>query len=45
MACEVFAGEDIKYDPLTFSISCHVGPGAFGMGISKKIRNLNSKDR
>ena len=45
MACEVFAGEDIKYDPLTFSISCHVGQGAFGMGISKKIRNLNSKDR
>lgn len=38
MAREVFAGEDIGYDPLTFSISCHVGPGAFGMGISKKIR-------
>lgn len=38
MANEVFAGEDIKYDPLTFSIGCHVGPGAFGMGISKKIR-------
>ncbi|MGN0312500.1 MAG: DegV family protein, partial [Lachnospiraceae bacterium] len=37
MACEVFAGEDINYDPLTFSISCHVGPEAFGMGISKKI--------
>lgn len=37
MAREVFAGEDVKYDPLTFSISCHVGPGAFGMGISKKI--------
>lgn len=38
MAREVFAGEDMKYDPLTFSIGCHVGPGAFGMGISKKIR-------
>lgn len=37
MACEVFAGEEITYDPLTFSIGCHVGPGAFGMGISKKI--------
>ncbi|MDO4168040.1 MAG: DegV family protein [Eubacteriales bacterium] len=40
MAQEVFAGEDIKYDPLTFSIGCHVGAGAFGMGISRKIRNI-----
>lgn len=37
MANEVFEGEDIRYDPLSFSIGCHVGPGAFGMGISKKI--------
>lgn len=37
MASEIFKGEDINYDPLTFSIGCHVGPGAFGMGISKKI--------
>lgn len=39
MASEVFSGEEINYDPLTFSIGCHVGPGAFGMGISKKITN------
>lgn len=37
MAWDVFEGEDLKYDPLTFSISCHVGPGAFGMGISRKL--------
>ena len=37
MAREIFKGEDINYDPLTFSIGCHVGPGAFGMGISKKV--------
>lgn len=37
MAQEIFAGEEIGYDPLTFSIGCHVGPGAFGMGISKKM--------
>lgn len=37
MAQEVFAGEEIGYDPLTFSIGCHVGPGAFGMGISRKV--------
>lgn len=37
MAREIFSGEEINYDPLTFSIGCHVGPGAFGMGISKKI--------
>lgn len=34
MAFETFEGEDVNYDPLSFSISCHVGPGAFGMGIS-----------
>lgn len=38
MAQEMFPWEDVKYDSLTFSISCHVGPGAFGMGISRKIR-------
>lgn len=38
MAGEVFAGEEINYDPLTFSISCHVGAGAFGMGISRKLQ-------
>ncbi len=38
MTQEMFPWEDVKYDPLTFSISCHVGPGAFGMGISRKIR-------
>lgn len=38
MAQEVFGEEEICYDPLTFSIGCHVGPGAFGMGISKKVR-------
>lgn len=38
MVNEMFSYEDVKYDPLTFSVSCHVGPGAFGMGISKKIR-------
>lgn len=37
MAREIFEGEDINYDPLTFSIGCHVGTGAFGMGISKKL--------
>ncbi|MBP3489572.1 MAG: DegV family protein [Roseburia sp.] len=38
MVQEAFAGEEIHYDPLTFSVGCHVGPGAFGMGISKKIQ-------
>lgn len=40
MARKVFAGEDIRYDSLTFSIGCHVGPGAFGMGISRKINKF-----
>lgn len=37
MAGEIFAGEKINYDPLTVSIACHVGHGAFGMGISRKL--------
>ena len=37
MAFEAFQGEELRYDPLTFSVSCHVGSDAFGMGISAKI--------
>lgn len=37
MVQNAFPDEKIHYDPLTFSIGCHVGPGAFGMGITKKI--------
>jgi hypothetical protein len=37
MVREMFAGEEICYDPLTISIGCHVGAGAFGMGISRRI--------
>lgn len=32
---ESFPNHTVKYDPLTFSIACHVGPDAFGMGISR----------
>lgn len=41
MAQEAFPGETIHYDPLAFSIGCHVGPGAFGMAVSKRasVRN------
>ncbi len=33
MVQEAFPGERFQYDPLTFSISAHVGPGAFGAGM------------
>nr|WP_326183814.1 DegV family protein [uncultured Oscillibacter sp.] len=36
MAQEAFPGRAIHYDPLAFSIGCHVGPGAFGMAVSKR---------
>lgn len=39
MIWKVFGEKEVNYAPLTFSIGCHVGPGAFGMGISKKIAN------
>ena len=37
MARGAFPGRDIRYDPLAFSIGCHVGPGAFGMAVSKRV--------
>ena len=37
MAARAFPGEEIQYDPLTLSIACHTGPGAFAMGISRRI--------
>ena len=37
MVQEMFPGEEICYDPLTISIGCHVGAGAFGMGISRRM--------
>lgn len=36
LALETFAGEEICYDPLTCSIGCHAGPGAFGMGVCRR---------
>ena len=40
MAQEAFPDEDVRYDPLTASISCHTGPNAFGMGISVRPADL-----
>ena len=37
MAARTFPGEEIGYDPLTLSIGAHTGPGAFAMGISRRI--------
>lgn len=34
MAAEVFPGEEIRYDPLSYSVCCHTGPDAFGIGVS-----------
>ncbi|MDY2813757.1 MAG: DegV family protein [Dorea sp.] len=31
---EAFPGATVYYDPLSFSVGCHVGPKAYGMGIS-----------
>lgn len=41
MAQEAFPGRKIRYDPLAFSIGCHVGPGAFGMAVFKRIPAAN----
>ena len=36
-AAEAFPNDNLLYDPLTCSISSHVGPNAFGMGVSAKV--------
>lgn len=37
LAAQTFPGEPIQYDPLTLSIVSHTGPGAFAMGISRRV--------
>mgnify|MGYP000069609396 CR=1 FL=1 len=37
MVKEAFPDREVNYDPLTFSVACHTGPDAFGMGISRAI--------
>lgn len=34
MVRAAFPDDEVTYDPLTCSISCHVSPDAFGMGVS-----------
>ena len=34
MVEEAFPGISVHYDPLTFSVGCHVGPGAAGIAIA-----------
>lgn len=33
----VFPGELIHYEPLSFSVTCHTGPNAFGMSVSRRL--------
>ena len=37
LAAQAFPGEPVQYDPLTLSVASHTGPGAFAMGISRRI--------
>lgn len=36
-----FPGMEIQMDPLSLSVSCHIGPGALAVACSKKIPELN----
>ena len=31
-------GTPIHYEPLSFSVTCHTGPGAFGLSVSRRLR-------
>lgn len=35
---EAFPGDHVHYEPLSFSIACHTGPNAFGVGISRQVK-------
>lgn len=34
MLVEAFPNSYVYYDPLSFSVGCHIGPKGYGMGIS-----------
>lgn len=35
-----FPGHDIQVDPLSLSVSCHIGPGALAIAVSKVVDEL-----
>lgn len=37
MVRDAFPKDEVRYDPLTFSVACHVGADAFGIGISRRL--------
>lgn len=39
---EAFPGREIHMDPLSLSVSCHIGPGALAVACSKKIPELEA---
>ena len=38
---EAFPGMDIHVDPLSLSVSCHIGPGSLALACSKKVPELD----
>ena len=38
---EVFPGKEIWIDPLSLSVSCHIGPGALACTVTKKLIEIN----
>ena len=39
---EAFPGMEIQMDPLSLSISCHIGPGALAVACSRKLPELEN---
>lgn len=37
LVMEAFPNDNVHYEPLSFSVACHTGPNAFGVGISRRI--------
>ena len=34
---EVFPGHDIIMNPLSLSVSCHIGPGALALALARRV--------
>ena len=32
-----FPGYEVRMDPLSLSVSCHIGPGALAVAVTKKL--------
>lgn len=45
MAAGAFPEEELRCNPLSLSVGCHTGPGAFGMAVSRRVDGITDRFR